>query len=121
MPPVTDTVNSNIQSSDDLHTAIRQLKARIQLREQELAKRWEQLPRETFQKAAGAVLPAFMGDQVASGIWKVLKAGYGLFKAYGGDSGQKEAEGLKGQLKTGARQIGFFAALRLVLNLLKTK
>lgn len=121
MPLINDTINNNIQSADDLHAAMRQLKTRIQLREQELARRWEQLPRETFKTAAGAVLPAFMGDQVASGIWMVLKAGYGLIKAYGGDSGSKEGEGLKGQLKTGVRQIGFFAALRLVLNLLKTK
>lgn len=121
MHKTPDTINSNIQSVDDLHAAMRQLKTRIQEREQELGKRWEQLPAEAFKTAAGAVLPAFMGDQVASGIWKVLKAVYGLFKASGADPGQKNGEGLKGQLTAGARQIGFFAALRLVLNLLKIK
>lgn len=121
MRPIPDINSSNIQSADDLQIAMRQLKTRIRLREQELGNRLEQLPAETFKKAAGAVLPAFMGDRVAAGIWKTLKAGYGLFKTYTGDASKKDGAGLKAQLTAGAKQIGFFAALRLVLNLLKTK
>ncbi len=110
---------SRINSIETLHTEMRRLKQRIKNREEMLAKRWNQLPGEAVKATAGAILPVFLGNELASGVAKLVKGAFELVK--GKKTDDAPASGWKEMIAGGAKQLGFFGALKLVFSLLKGK
>ena len=114
-----DNTTSRINSIETLHTEMRRLKQRISNREEMLAKRWNQLPGEAVKATAGAILPVFLGNELASGIAKLLKGVFELVKGKNNDA--EPGTGWKDMMAGGAKQLGFFGALKLIFSLLKAK
>lgn len=107
-----------VRNSRELQQAMHDLKLRIREREAGLEQRLERLPREAAKSAIGAVLPAFLSNKVAESAWKL---GTGLFKLLGSSKDPGKAGNLAGTLLKGAKQVGFFAALRLLSGFLRRK
>ncbi len=110
--------NSNINSLEDLHAEMREVKQRIRERENDLGDRWNRLPEETVKASVTAILPAFMGNQVASGIWKLVKGAYDLFVKNGDE---KTEHPWKNTLASSAKQIGLFGVLKMLFSMWKGK
>lgn len=113
----TDSIRIN--SLEDLHAEIRQVKQRIKAREEELGKRWSQVPGEAVKATVGAVLPVIIGDELSSVVWKLLKGAFELIK--GKNPAENEEGGWKDKFTAGAKKLGLFAALKLLFNLWKGK
>jgi hypothetical protein len=109
--------NIQITSLDELHIQMRHVKQRIKEREASLANRWKQIPEETVKASVSAILPAFIGNKVASGVWTVLKGAYDMVQ--GKSPVAENAEGWKGTIASGAKQLGVFTALKLIFSLWK--
>ncbi len=111
--------NPNINSLKDLHAEMHEVRLRIKEREEDLGKRWKQLPGEAVNATLGSVLPLILGNQLGSGAWKLLKGGFNLIKGNPSANGEKTnwKEGLSG----GVTQLGFLAALKLLSGLWKKK
>ena len=108
---------SGINSLEALQAEMRQVKLRIKEREADLAKRRKQLPGEVVKSAVSAILPAILGNQLGSGVWKLVS---GLFSSNksghteeGGKAGWKEG------LFTVAKEMGFFSVFKLLSSLWK--
>jgi hypothetical protein len=112
-------ISIDINNIEDLHVEMRRVKQRIKEREQDLAERWSRLPEETVKASISAVLPAFMGNQVASGVWKLVKGVYELFS--GNTIISTEGNTWKETLASGARQVGLFGVLKLLFSFWKGK
>lgn len=110
--------NNDINSLEDLHAEMRRVKQRIRERENDLGNRWNRLPEEAVKASVTAILPAFMGNQVASGIWKLVKGAYDLFLANGDG---KTGHPWKETLVSGAKQIGLFGVLKMLFSMWKGK
>ena len=110
---------SGIHSIEALHTEMRRVKQRIKDRETILAKRWNQLPGEAVKATVGAILPVFLGNELASGVAKLLKGAFELIK--GKKTDDASGAGWKEMVAGGAKQLGFFGALKLIFSLLKAK
>ena len=110
--------NTGINNLEDLHAEIRRVKHRIKEREHDLGERWNRLPEEAVKASVTAILPAFMGNQVASGVWKLLKVVYDLMK---GGKNDETGTGWKETLASGAKQVGLFGVLKLLFSIWKGK
>lgn len=72
--PVTDPIQQMpIRNQDDLQRAISLLKQRIRRREEDLEKRWEQLPEAAAQTVVETAVPLFLGNRIASVALRVGK------------------------------------------------
>lgn len=111
-------VNIEINNLDDLHAEMRRVKQRISERENDLGERWDRLPEEAVKASVAAILPAFLSNQVASGVWKLVKGVYDLFKS---NENEKTANTLKDTLLGGAKQVGLFGILKLLFSMWKGK
>jgi hypothetical protein len=111
------TDNIQIASMAELHTQMRLVKQRIKEREASLANRWKQIPEEAVKASVSAILPAFIGNKIASGVWTVLKGAYDLFQ--GKSPVGEDADGWKGTIASGAKQMGIFTALKFIFSLWK--
>jgi hypothetical protein len=111
--------NLQIKSLEELHTQKRLVKQRIKEREAGLANRWKQIPEEAVKASVSAILPAFIGNKVASGVWTVLKGAYDMVQ--GKNPVGENAEGWKGTIASGAKQLGVFTALKFIFSLWKGK
>ena len=114
-----NTESPRITSQKMLREEIRRVDQRIHARENDLAERWNRLPEETVKATVGAILPIFIGKGLASGIWKLVKAGVDMVK--GKKSDGPGDGGLKSGMLAGASKLGIFAILKLLLNLWKGK
>jgi hypothetical protein len=112
--------NQNINSLKDLHAAMHEVQLRIKEREEDLGKRWKQLPGETINASLGAILPFILGNQIGSGAWKLLKGAFDFVKGKYTQSGEK-VNWQKSGIVAGAAQIGLTAVIKLVSGLLKKK
>ncbi|MEO7532044.1 MAG: hypothetical protein ABIS69_11550 [Sediminibacterium sp.] len=110
--------NLAINSLEDLHSEMRRVKQRIKNRENDLGDRWNRLPEEAVKASITTILPAFMGSQVASGVWKLLKGAYDLLK---GNENNATGSTWKDTLAGGAKQAGFFGVMKLLSTLWKGK
>ncbi|MES2372546.1 MAG: hypothetical protein V4557_08200 [Bacteroidota bacterium] len=110
--------NTNINNLEDLHAEMRRVKQSIRERERDLGERWNRLPEEAVKASVTAVLPAFMSNQVASGVWKLVKGVYDFFK--GNENGEAGAE-VKNTLAGGIKQVGLFSILKLLFSMWKGK
>ncbi|MDB5211195.1 MAG: hypothetical protein JWQ30_2022 [Sediminibacterium sp.] len=113
-----NSYTTDINNLEDLHSEMRRVKQRINERENDLSARWNRLPEEAVKASVTAILPAFMGNQVASGVWKLVKAGYDFFY---GDKNDKTGNSWKDTLAGGAKQVGLFGALKLLFSMWKGK
>ncbi len=111
--------NPPINSIEDLQKEMRRVRKRIKVQEEALGKRWNQLPGEAVKATASAILPVFLGNELAAGVAKLLKGAFELLKGHktGGETGPT----WKNMLAGGAKQIGIFGGLKLILSLLKGK
>ena len=107
---------SHINNAATLYAEIHKTKAAIKLQEVDLQQRWKQLPQETFKATAGAVLPTFLNNFIASKTFGLVKGAGGLL--LGSSLGKGN---IKEQLLSNAKQLGLFTALRAVLGLWKKK
>ena len=112
-----DPANTDINCLEDLHAEMRQVKMRIKARETDLVNRWNRLPEEAVKASVTAILPAFMGNQLASGVWKLVKGAYDFFKG----KDDKNDNTWKDTLAGGARQAGLFGILKLLFSIWKGK
>jgi hypothetical protein len=110
--------NAEINNLEDLHTEMRRVKQRIKEREHDLGDRWNRLPEEVVKASVSAILPAFMGNQVASGVWKLMKGVYDFFH---GNTRDKTGNAWKDTLLGGAKQLGLFGVLKLLFSFWKRK
>jgi hypothetical protein len=111
-------ISIDINNIEDLHVEVRRVKQRIKEREVDLAERCSRLPEETVKASISAVLPAFMGNQVASGVWKLVK---GVYELFSGSDNNTEGNTWKKTLASGARQVGLFGVLKLFFSFWKGK
>ena len=107
---------SHINNTAALHSEIRKLRATVKLQEDGLQQRWKKLPQETFKATAGAVLPAFLNNFIASKTFGLVKGAGGLL--LGSSLGKGN---IKDELLANAKQLGIFTALRAVVGLWKKK
>ncbi|MES2330201.1 MAG: hypothetical protein V4539_11405 [Bacteroidota bacterium] len=110
--------NTDINNLEDLHSEMRSVKQRLKERENDLSDRWNRLPEETIKASVTAILPAFMGNQVASGVWKLVKGAYDLLK---GNNDDESGTGWKETLAGGAKQVGLFGVMKLLFSMWKGK
>lgn len=110
--------NTDINNLEDLHSEMRRVKQRLKEREDDLNGRWSRLPEEAVKASVTAILPAFMGNQVASGVWKLVKGVYDLLK---GDKNDESGTGWKEMLAGGAKQVGLFGIMKLLFSMWKGK
>lgn len=108
-----------ITSQEMLREEIRRVDQRVRARENDLAQRLNRLPEETVKATVGAILSIFIGKGLASGIWKLVKAGVDMVK--GKKGGEPGDGGSKSGMLAGASKLGIFAILKLLLNLWKGK
>lgn len=108
-----------ITSLEELHTEMRRVKQRINDREDGLGKRWRQVPGEAVKGVVEAVLPLFLGNELASGAWRLVKGAVELIK--GKNPGDKAGGSWKDNLAGGAKKLGLFTAVKLLFNLWKGK
>ncbi len=111
--------NLRINSIEELQMEMRRVRKRIKVQEEVLGKRWNQLPGEAVKATAGAILPVFLGNELAAGVAKLLKGAFELVKGH--KTGEESGPAWKNMLAGGAKQIGFFGALKLIFSLLKRK
>ena len=112
--------NRHINSLKDLNAAMHEVQLRIKEREEDLGKRWKQLPGEAVNATVGAILPFILGKQIGSGAWKLLKSAFDFVKGKYTESGVK-VNWQKSGIVAGAAQIGLTALIKLVSGLLKKK
>lgn len=111
--------NTRITSLDDLTAEMRLVKQRIQYREEELGKRWRQVPMEAVKATVGAVLPLFLGGELSVGVFKLVK---GIFDLIKGKKGGGESDpGWKENLAGAGSKLGVFTALKLLFKLWRNK
>ncbi len=110
---------TRITSQEMLREEMRRVDQRIRARENDLAERWNRLPEETVKATVGAILPIFIGKGLASGIWKLVKAGVDMVK--GKKSDELGDGNSKNGILAGASKLGIFTVLKLLFNLWKGK
>lgn len=108
----TDPI-SRLHTYENLEAEIRRTKKRIQATEEDLHDRWKRLPLETIKATAGAVVPVFLSNGVATVTWKLLKQGIGLLT----HKKSKEPEG-KGSIGS-SKKPGIFTVLKLLYGVIK--
>ncbi len=69
-----------ITSLEGLHAEIRMVKQRVRYQEEELHERWREVPGEAVKAIVVAVLPGFIGKELVSGVWALIKKGMDLVK-----------------------------------------
>ena len=107
------TIKMGINTLDDIKEAKRLIKRRIKLREQELASRLEQLPKETFKAASGLVIPAFINNKIGDRSWNLAKDVVGLISPF--------TTNKISLWKDVAKQIGLVGLAKMTLELFKKK
>ena len=105
------TINTSINSLEDIAVAKREVRSRIKRREQELSVRLEQLPQETFKATLGLVVPAFINNKIAGRSWNLLKDAIGLLSPFNTDK--------ISLWKDIARQVGLVGLAKVALGLFK--
>ena len=71
-----------ITSLQEAQNAIRILKMRVKLREQDLELRLQQLPKESLKSAMGLVIPAFVSSRITGSTWSIIKDVAGLLSPF---------------------------------------
>ncbi len=104
------TDNLQISTLQDAQLAIKIVKKRIKLREQDLETRLHQLPKESLKSATEALLPVFISTRINDRSWSLIKDVFGLLSPFGNNKPQillsiAKQVGIVGILKTAA---GFF-------------
>ena len=105
------TINTSINSLEDIAAAKREVRSRIKRREQELSARLEQLPQETFKATLGLVVPAFINNKIAGRSWNLLKDAIGLLSPFNTDK--------ISLWKDIAKQVGLVGVAKVALGLFK--
>lgn len=106
-----------ITSLAELHAEMRMVKLRIREQEEDLKERWAELPGEAVKAVVIAVLPGFIGKELVSGVWALIKKGIGMVNGKGPEEGA--GVGWKRKLINAAKQLGLYAALKLLFRLWK--
>lgn len=108
-----------IASMADLRAEMQRVKERVIDHEQQLGKRWKQVPMETIKVVLGGIIPLFIGGELGAGAFKLVKGLFELIK------NKKEGDGSESKWKEdltgGATKLGIFTGLKLLLNLWKGK
>ena len=105
------TINTNINSLDDIAAAKREVRSRIKFREEDLKMRMEQLPQETFKATLGLVVPAFINNKITGRTWNLVKDAVGILSPFTTD---------KASLwKDVAKQVGVVGLAKAALGLFK--
>lgn len=110
---------SYINNIKDLQKEIRQVKLRIQHREQDIAERFRQLPAEAFKAAIGKVVPLFLKNKVASKSFQFGRILLNLL--FNKVSGQQEKDKGKSKIMGAAKGLGLYAALKILFSILKKR
>ncbi len=100
-----------------LRAELKRVKAEITEQESALLARLDRLPAETAKAAFTAIIPAVLGTEIASALWKMAK---GVFEWIGGAK-EGEEPAWKSTLLGGASKLGLFSGLKLLLSLWKGK
>lgn len=111
--------NISLQNLEGLHAEIRRVKERILDREEKLVEKFAQVPGETAKSILKAVLPLFLGKELAAGAWKLLQGPFDLIAGKTPESGK--GDNWKNNIVGGAKKLGIFTALKLLFNLWKGK
>ena len=112
--------NHHINSLKDLHAAMHEVQLRIKEREEDLGKRWKQLPGEAVNASVGAILPFILGNQIGTGAFKLLKGAFDFLKNKYTQNGEK-LNWQKSGIVAGAAKLGLVAVIKLVSGLWKKK
>lgn len=112
---------THIANLTDLKAEIILVKKELQNKEADLGKRAGRIPAEAAKAAIGAVVPMIIGGELASGAWKLARGAFGMMKGKDKEAGQEQEGAWKETLMGGAKQLGFFGALKLLLSLWKGK
>lgn len=113
--------NRTIRSLADLQAEMQEVTSRIREREAGLAGRLKSLPGELVKSIAAGVVPLFLGGELATGAWKLVKGVFELIRSR--KTGNQAGSGgdWKADLLGGAKKLGLFGALRLLFGLWKGK
>ncbi len=105
------TINTSINSLEDIAAAKREVRSRIKLREKELSERLDQLPEETFKATIGLVVPAFINNKIAGRSWNLVKDAVGLLSPFTTDK--------VSLWKDVAKQVGLVGLAKVALGFFK--
>ena len=108
-----------ITSLADLHAEMQMVKARVGKHETELAQKWKKVPGEALKSVVGGIIPLFIGGEIGSGAFKLVKGLFELVKSKKNPDGSESK--WKSDLTGGAAKLGIFTGLKLLLNLWKGK
>ncbi len=108
-----------IDNADDLDKAIRRLKIVIRAQRANIENDVKNIPTEVIKASVGTVLPFFTKAKIANQTWNIAKMAFSFLNA---NPFKKSADGEnKNQLFEVAKQVGTFAALQGLRNLLQRK
>lgn len=107
----------SIGSLAELRAEMNRMKNSVALQEAALVQRATRLPAETAKAVVTALVPALIGGELASGLWRL---GKGLFEYFrdrksGGDQSAAWKETLTGS----ARKLGVVSIMKLLFSLWK--
>lgn len=111
-------LSKDITGLIELQDEIRLVKSRIRNHEQDIEKRWERLPEETFKATLGLVIPAFINNRIAGGTFGILKQVAALF--IGSKIGGQQSN-WKDLITGSAKKIGLVAGLKFLYSLVSKR
>ena len=111
--------NISLRTIEDLHEEIKRVKQRIVDTEESLLEKLTEVPVEAAKTLVQAVLPLFLGKELASRAWKLMQGALDLLS--GKNAGSDSKDGLKDNMVGGEKKLGIFTAFRLLYNLWKSK
>jgi len=108
-----------ITSLAGLRAEMQRVQDRVKEQEQELAAKWKKVPGEALKSVLGSIIPLFIGGEIGSGAFKLVKGLFELIKSK--KSGEGSENKWKEDLTGGATKLGIFTGLKLLLSLWKGK
>ncbi|MDR0793434.1 MAG: hypothetical protein LBE82_09025 [Chitinophagaceae bacterium] len=119
LPLQNKTDLSHIKNSDDLLLEIKRVRRRVKNHEAELKSGLTQIPREVTLYALESAVPAFLRNTVTN---KILSVFQGVIAFAIGNFLSKSGKGnAKNYFVSGAKQLGFLAAVEAVNLFFKKK
>ena len=109
----TNVNNLTLTSVEDTQKAIQIVKKRIELKEQILEERLQQLPQEVLKAGASMIIPAFINSKITGRSLNLIKDGLGLLSPFSNNKASI--------LIDLAKQVGIIGLLKTIMSVVFKK
>ena len=111
--------NHPLRSLAELQAAIQQVSASVNAQEVALIARAKKLPRELVMATGEAILPVILGNELATGVAKLIKTGVDWIRGKKQSDADQPSYGQ--QVADNAKQLGIAGVIKLLFNIWKRK